>query len=349
MRPSPLSAILLLTAFALQCTPARSQDLLVASRNSDRILRYDAVGNYAGVFASGNGLDEPACLGAGPDGAVYAGMRDSTGTRRILKWDAAGAFQYGVSAPGLSNVAGVAADGQGAIYASSQANGEVVKWNADRSYYNTFAYGSGLAQPAGMAFGPDGKLFVASSGSGQILVWNQDGTFDRVFRALGATTVPYDIAFASNGDVYVLMRLAAGDTGVGVYSSTGAYKRFHSGGAAMGSPTALALRPGDGAVFVSDLASGVLQLASDGAFRTVIPNGSNGLSGASGLRFRDGPALSAHALIIQGALTAGDGTPVPDGTFQAFFRFHESATGGSPLWTAPQQTLQVSGGVCDRQ
>ncbi len=187
MRPSPLLTVLLLTAFVLQGTPARSQDLLVASRNSDRILRYDAVGNYAGVFASGNGLDEPACLGVGPDGAVYAGMRDSSGTRRVLKWDAAGAFQYGVSAPGLSNIAGIAADSQGAIFASSQMNGEVVKWNADRSYYNTFAYGSGLAQPAGMSFGPDGKLFVASSGSGQILVWRQDGTFDRVLRALGAT------------------------------------------------------------------------------------------------------------------------------------------------------------------
>ncbi len=346
MKPKLRGIWLLFSALlALNSVAVYSQDLLVASRNSDQILRFDADGNYAGVFASGNGLDDPGCLGVGADGSVYAGMQDSSGVRRVLKWDAAGAFQYGVSASGLSALAGVASDDEGAIYASSQTNSEVVRWNADRSYYNTFAYGNGLVQPAGLTFGPDGKLYVASKGSGQVLVWNPDGTFDRVFKALGAGTTIYDIAFASGGDMYILMRLTGGDKGVGVYSSTGAYKRYHSGGAVMGSPSALALRPGDDAVFVSDMVSGVLQLGSDGAFRAVIPEGSSGLSGASGLRFREAPALSENALIIQGALANSDGSPSPDGDVQASFRFYDVESGGSAVWAAPQQLLAVSHGV----
>jgi hypothetical protein len=337
--------LLALAVLGASLLPAGAQELFVASRNNDQILRLDSRGGLAGVFASGSLLDEPSCIAIGQDGAVYAGMRDSQGVRRVLCWDAVGALQFRVTASGLSTLAGVAADASGNIYASSQANSEVVRWNADRTYYNTFAYASGLSQPAGLAFAPDGKLFIASGASGQVLVWKQDGTFDRVFRSFGSSARPVDVAFSPSGDVFILMVLTGGDAGVGVYSSTGAYKRYHAGGSLMISPTGLALRPGDDSVFVSDLVSGVLQLGGDGVFRVVLPQGSSGLNGAAGIRFRDRPAVSANALVVQGVFAQGDGSAAPDGSYQVLFRFCGQASGGSPLWSSAQQAVAVSGGV----
>jgi hypothetical protein len=49
-----------LAALAL-ALPATAQDLLVSSRFTDQILRYDGTtGAFVGVFAQGGGLNNPA-------------------------------------------------------------------------------------------------------------------------------------------------------------------------------------------------------------------------------------------------------------------------------------------------
>ncbi|MEJ5297825.1 MAG: NHL repeat-containing protein, partial [Armatimonadota bacterium] len=317
--------------------------MLVASRGSDRILIFDAEGNFAGLFASGIVVSSPSGLAVGPDGSVYAGVRESSGRWGVVCWDRGGAYRSRLTAAGLGDLSGVAVDASGNVYASS--SGEVVRWNPDRSFYGTFSYGSGLAEPAGLALSADGKLFIASAGSGQVLVWNADGTFDRVFRSFGASARPVDVALASDGTVYVLLRLSGGQTGVGVYSPGGSFVRFHSGGAVMPSPTALALRPSDEAVFVSDATTGLLRLGSDGVFRVVVPAGAHGLSQASSVRFRTDLQLSDNSLLVQGLLAVADGNPVPDGVYQLRFRFYAQASGGGVLWSSPALTTQTRSGV----
>src|SRR5262249_52753364 len=87
-----LRAILPLLALAFESAPlARGQDLLVSSRFSDQILRYDAVtGAFLGAFASGGGLSNPVGEGFGPDGNLYVVSKN---TRQILRYDgSSGAF-----------------------------------------------------------------------------------------------------------------------------------------------------------------------------------------------------------------------------------------------------------------
>ncbi|BCW97342.1 MAG: hypothetical protein KatS3mg024_0169 [Armatimonadota bacterium] len=336
-----LTALLLLLASTL--VPAGCQEMLVASRGSDRILRFDAEGNYAGVFASGALAPSPSCLAVGPDGRLYAGVRESSGLRGVACWDRGGAYRFRLTATGLGDLSGVAVDASGNVYASS--TGDVVRWNQDRSFFGTFSYGSGLAEPAGLVFSADGKLFIASAGSGQVLIWNADGTFNRVFRSFGASARPLDVALSHDGSVYVLLRLSGGQTGVGVYSSSGSFVRFHSGGALMPSPTGLALRPSDDAVFVTDSTTGLLRLGADGLFRVVVPAGAHGLSQASAVRFRTDLQVSDNSLLVQGLLSTADGNPVPDGVYQLRFRFYAQPSGGGVLWSSPDLPTQTQSGV----
>ncbi len=323
--------------------PVPGQELLVASRGSNSILVFDAEGNYAGVFASGALAPAPSCLAVGSDGSVYAGVRESSGLRGVVCWERGGAYRFRLTAAGLSDLTGLAVDASGSVCASS--TGEVVRWNPDRSFFGTFSYGSGLAEPAGLVFSADGKLFIASAGSGQVLVWNRDGTLDRVFRSFGASARPLDVALAGDGSVYVLLRLSTGQTGVGVYSSAGSFVRFHSGGAVMPSPTGLALRPGDDAVFVSDSISGLLRLGADGVFRVVAPAGAYGLSQASAVRFLPDRHASHNSLVLQGVLAAQEGVPIADGVYQIMFRFYAQSSGGSALWSSPTLPVETRSGV----
>jgi glucose/arabinose dehydrogenase len=62
-----------------------ASELLVTSRNTDEVLRYDlATGAFLGVFAAGGGLDNPVGLTFGPDGHLYVA---SDVTDQVLRYD----------------------------------------------------------------------------------------------------------------------------------------------------------------------------------------------------------------------------------------------------------------------
>ena len=71
--------------FAALALPARAHgDLLVSSRFTDNVLRYDAhTGAFKGVFAAGNGLDNPNGIAYGPDERLYVGLGD---VARVLRF-----------------------------------------------------------------------------------------------------------------------------------------------------------------------------------------------------------------------------------------------------------------------
>lgn len=70
-------------------------DALLASRNSDQILRYDADGDFLGVFTGGLGspLEGPNDMMLGPDGLLYVVSSDNN---RVIRYDVStGAPQEG--------------------------------------------------------------------------------------------------------------------------------------------------------------------------------------------------------------------------------------------------------------
>jgi hypothetical protein len=108
---------------------AATPDLLVSSRFSDNVLRYDGqTGAFKAVFASGNGMDNPNGIAFGPDGHLYVGLGDSG---RVMVHD------------GVSGA-----------------------WLRD---FVTPAGSGGLTGARAITFLPDGDLLVASGASSQIL------------------------------------------------------------------------------------------------------------------------------------------------------------------------------------
>src|SRR5512145_2516296 len=73
--------------------------LLVASRGSDRVLRFDGSGTAAGVFASDPALVRPVGMTFGPDGNLYVAAGD---TERVVRFAGDGGAFLGVFARGAA-------------------------------------------------------------------------------------------------------------------------------------------------------------------------------------------------------------------------------------------------------
>jgi hypothetical protein len=122
---------IVMTAFSV-CAYA---DLLVSSRDSNSILRYnEATGAFIDEFVSSGsgGLNSPRSLLLGPDGNLYV---SSGGTDSVMRYD--GTTGAPLPAPGQ----------MGAVFAS----------------------GGGLRGPAGLILGRDGNLYVDSQNTNSVL------------------------------------------------------------------------------------------------------------------------------------------------------------------------------------
>src|SRR5262245_4182721 len=96
--------------------------LYVASRNSNSILRYDAVtGAFQGAFASGDGLNNPIGLTLGPDGNLYVGNYSGNNVLRFNGSTGAflGSFLTAGSG-GLNGPTGLVFGADGNLYVASR-------------------------------------------------------------------------------------------------------------------------------------------------------------------------------------------------------------------------------------
>jgi DNA-binding beta-propeller fold protein YncE len=121
---------------------APNGDLLVASRDTNSILRYSSTGQPLGAFVAekSGGLKKPIQLAFGPDGDLYVG---SSGNSAVLRYNGKTGKFIGVFVP-----------------------------TGDH----------GLASPSGLAFDPtNGDLLVASRLSNQVLRYDREGKFIGVF------------------------------------------------------------------------------------------------------------------------------------------------------------------------
>lgn len=198
------SAPWLVILFIVLAAGALADDLLVSSRFTDQVLRYDATGNSLGVFASGGGLDNPVGITFGPDGHLYVASGD---TNQVLRYEGQTGQFLGVAASGggLSGTRHVNFGPDGFLYVASGSNNRILRYDpVTGAFLGTFASGGGLAGPTSFTFGPDKNLYVVSVLNHRVLRYDgQTGAFDQIF-AQTSLTNPHDVVFGPEGDLYVV-------------------------------------------------------------------------------------------------------------------------------------------------
>lgn len=187
----------------LSNTPAKPGDLLVSSRDTDQILRYDGRdGSFVGVFAEHPRLQNPVGLSFGPDGQLYVSSADND---KILRFDGiTGEFvdtfvRRRVDAPRQLNFGP-----DGDLYVGNAGTDEVLRFDgATGAFVEVFAASPELDGPTSFTFGPEGRLWVGSVLTNTILVF--DGKTGEHLSTLSDPTLvaPHDVAFGPDGLLYV--------------------------------------------------------------------------------------------------------------------------------------------------
>ncbi len=289
-----LILVTLAVALAALCAadPGHAADLLVSSRDSDQILRYDGTtGAFVDAFvaAGSGGLSAPAGLVFGPDAELYAASADANA---VLCYDGTSGAAIGTfAASGLAGPSGVAFGPDGHLYVSSRTDHRVVRYHgATGSLIGTFvtAGSGGLDEPSGLAFGPDGHLYVSSAGTNNVLRYNGvTGAFIGAFASTEGLDGPEGLTFGPDGHLYVSS--FANDRVLRYNGTTGAFVSAFvaTGGGGLDGPVGLVFGP-DGHLYVSSLNTNqVLRYSgSTGAFLGVfVATASGGLDRPTSLLF----------------------------------------------------------------
>lgn len=282
-------------------------DLMVASFQTDEVLRYDATGAFVEAFvpAASGGLDNPRGLTFGPDGHLYVG---STATNSVLRYNGTtGAFIdafVSAGSGGLTFPFDLAFGPDGNLYVASPATDQVLRYNgATGGFIDVFASGGvpSLNTPRGLAFTGD-HLFVSGEGD---RVWRFDAATGAFDASLSGFDNPRDITLGPDGNLYVgfnvsnLVSRRAGATGAFIDTFVA------SGSGGLASPLGLLFGP-DGALYISSVGTDEV-LRYDGAtgafIDTFVGSGSGGLSDPQYLAFTPEPVPEpATVLLVGGGL-----------------------------------------------
>lgn len=193
MRPSFLASLLLLL-------PLNAQDLLVASRFTDQVLRYDPAGAFVSVFASGGGLVNPVGLTYGPDGHLYV---SSGNTNQVLRYDGTtGAFiDVFASGGGLLGPRNLNFGPDGHLYVCSGSTNEVLRYDGATGVFMGVFASLGLNGPTSLTFGPDGNLWVGSVISSR--VFSYSGVTGQFLSVIFGVNGPHDLSFGPDRMLWV--------------------------------------------------------------------------------------------------------------------------------------------------
>ena len=201
-RSHPLALPLATLALAVPLTA--QGEILVSSRFTDQVLRYDLVsGTSLGVFASGGGLDNPVGLTFGPDGNLYVASGE---TDQVLRYDGTSGTFLGVFAqgPAIDAPRQVNFGPDGDLYVASGIGDRIVRFDgASGAPKGVFASGGNLDGPTSFTFGPDGDLYVGSVLTNKVKRYDgTSGAYLGNFAALNLNG-PHDVAFGPDGLLYV--------------------------------------------------------------------------------------------------------------------------------------------------
>lgn len=292
----------LVASVALCASPAAAQgDMLVSSRFSNNILRYDRhTGEFKGVFAQGPELANPNGIAFGPDGHLYVGLGDGD---RVLKYHGrTGTFLGNFTAPGAggtSSVRGIEFGPDGHLYVASAGNDTVLRFDgATGDYLGVAATRPGLDGPVGLAFDPAGRLYVAAALSNRVYIFD-NGAFVRTLFGGVSTTLVAGLAWSDDGRLLVSYsqahQILAFDVTTNTLSGV-----FTPQGPSLNIPIYMERGP-DGFLYVSSFGtdSVVRVNASTGAVMgTFVPRGSGGLDGTHDIAFMPIPGPGAMAMVF---------------------------------------------------
>jgi len=187
------------------------QNLYVASRYTDSILRYDGKsGSLLNLFVpprTGD-LNSPFFLVFGPDGHLYV---SSPGNHSVLRFDGkTGAFLDTFIPPRKGDLAepmGLAFGKDGALYVASVGKQTVFRFEAGtgRPLGNLIERRSGgLDGPTGIAFDETGDLWVVDRNSNALFRYDGvSGTFREKRTFEGRMQFPFGITHSAEGKLFV--------------------------------------------------------------------------------------------------------------------------------------------------
>lgn len=205
-------------------------DLLVSSRDSDSILRFDQTnGAFLGTFvtAGSGGLSQPVGMRLGPDGSLFV---SSFGTNQILKYDGkTGAYQgVFVSGPSLSNPADLRFGSDGSLYVANFGDATVTRYDGTTGALLDTYTGPDLSQPTSVLFDGMGRLLVSSFGTDKILRLDASSSSFVPFASSGVLG-PSGLAIGPDANLYVASLLGfevrkydiGSGADLGAFASTG--------------------------------------------------------------------------------------------------------------------------------
>jgi len=295
--------------------PPLSVGLLVASRGSDRILRYDGSGSSGGVFASDPALVRPVGITFGPDGNLYVAAGDTDHVLRLAGSTGAslGVFTRGATIRSPRNV-NFGPDG--AFYVADGSLGQVLRFDgATGAFDRVFVQDPALQGPTSFTFGPDGNVYVVSVLTDRVLKF--EGTTGALLGPFATTNLrqPHDVSFGPDANLYVtnsgstIIQRFRGDTGeyIGPFVTDPALRQ----------PLGMAWGP-DGNLYVANQGANEIRRydgATGASLGALVASGAGGLSSPSffvflptaGLTLSGAPdtARAAASLRVSGAQPGG--------------------------------------------
>ena len=294
VRAVPVCGVVLLGAWSVQ-----ARDILVSSRFSDNVLRYSDQGSFLGVFASGNGLDNPNGIAYGTDGNLYVGLGD---VGRVMVFEGqTGAYLRDLVTPatsgGLQACRAIAFAPSGDLLVNDGAGNRVMRYDpVSGAFKGVFA--SGLVGPVGLTVGPDNNVYVGAALSNAVFVYDQSGALLRTLPAPAGQNNTTGVLFDSTGQLLVAQSVT--NTVQRLDPVSGAGTTFASGGG-LSIPIAMIFHP-DGSLLVGSFGNDRViryNAQTGAAMGDFIMAGSGGLDGTHNFAFV--PVPGPAGLVVLGA------------------------------------------------
>jgi len=327
--------------------PPLSVGLLVASRGSDRILRYDGSGSSGGVFASDPALVRPVGITFGPDGNLYVAAGD---TDRVLRFAGGTGTSLGVFTLGatIQSPRNVNFGPDGAFYVADGFHGQVLRFDgATGAFDRVFIQDPTLQGPTSFTFGPDGNVYVVSVLTNRVLRF--DGTTGALLGPFATTGLlqPHDVSFGPDANLYVtnsgstVIQRFRGDTGepIGPFVSDSALRQ----------PLGMAWGP-DGNLYVANQGANEIRRydgATGASLGVLVAAGAGGLNSPSFFVFLPpaGLTLSGAADSARGAALLRVSGARPGGRILIA---HGAAGGAGAIEECPSLQVGVGAPVVDQ-